>query len=162
VQYAVDSVFASPEARELERLLVAVASPGQATLLRAALATELLGVQAHEIVALEDERAWDARVDAFHEYHHRSRAPGVPPMLRGCCRRGGVYARLLAHEDGERRLTNLLHVAELLEAAWLRTPGGIDALVEWLADATRDAEWDEEERQLRLESDERLVKIVTV
>src|SRR5439155_5254222 len=59
-------------------------------------------------------------------------------------------------------LTNVLHLMELLEAQWLMTPGAIDALVEGLADARNAAEADAEEQQLRLESDERLVKIVTV
>jgi len=163
VQQAVDSVFASREATELERVLLAIADPGQASLLRAALATEMLGVGGDDILALdEDERAWERRADAFHDYRHLWRTVGFAAMLRELMRREDVARRLLAFEDGERRLTNLLHLAELLQGAWLHAPGSIDALVEWLAEARRAAEVDEDEQQLRLESDERLVKIVTV
>ncbi len=163
VQQAVDSVYGSREAIELERVLLAVADPGQPRLLRAALATEMLGASARDILALDDdERAWERRVDAFDEYRHKWRTEGFAVMLRQLLRREDVAGRLLAFDDGERRLTNLLHLAELLQVEWLAAPGAIDALVEGLADARRAAAWDAEDQQLRLESDERLVKIVTV
>ena len=163
VQQAVDSVFGSREALELERVLLAITSPGQGPLLRAALATELLGASGADVLGLdEDERAWEARVDAFHDYHDVWRTRGFAAMLRELLRREDVPRRLLAHDDGERRLTNVLHVGELLQGRETRAGGGMDALVEWLADARRAADVDEDEQQLRLESDERLVKIVTV
>ena len=148
---------------DLERVLAAIADPGRAAALRGALATELLGASGGEIVALEaDERAWEARVDAFHYYHNLWRTRGFAPMVRELMRREDVARRLLAFDDGERRLTNLLHLTELLQAWSARTQGGLDALVEWLADGREGARQEEDEQQLRLESDERLVTIVTV
>ena len=70
--------------------------------------------------------------------------------------------RLLAHEDGERRLTNLLHLGELLQDEAARHPRGLDALVQWMAARAADRQPQSEEQQLRLESDEHVVKIVTV
>jgi exodeoxyribonuclease V beta subunit len=163
VQQAVDSVFASREAADLERVLAAVADPGRASALRAALATEILGATADDILTLDaDEHAWETRVDAFHDYHNLWRTRGFAPMLRELMRREDVARRLLAFDDGERRLTNLLHLAELLQAWAARTQGGLDALVEWLADGRAGARPEEDEQQLRLESDDRLVTIVTV
>jgi exodeoxyribonuclease V beta subunit len=168
VQQAVDSVFASREAEEVERVLVAIAEPGQAPLVRAALATEMLGWDADRLEALaNDDVAWDERIERFHEYHQWWQSRGFASMWRELLVREGVAARLLAFPDGERRMTNLAHTAELLQAATMRRRGGIAALIEWLADARgatdgRPVEMNEDEHLLRLESDANLVQIVTV
>jgi exodeoxyribonuclease V beta subunit len=166
VQQAVHSVFGSREAAELERVLLAIAEPGQAPLVRAALATEMLGCTAEDLERLAaDDAAWDARIEAFHEDHHRWETHGFVSMLRNLLAREAVAARLLAYPDGERRMTNLGHATELLHAAALRRRGGIEGLIEWLADArgaVRPAEMTEDEHLLRLESDAGLVQIVTV
>jgi exodeoxyribonuclease V beta subunit len=73
----------------------------------------------------------------------------------------GVPQRLLAFRDGERRLTNLLHLAELSHVASRARPG-MAALLKWLGDRRRAPANKDEEQQLRLESDENLVRIVTV
>lgn len=163
VQQAVDSVYSSREATELERVLMAVAAPARGTLLRAALATDVMGVRGEEILELDaNEDEWERRVDAFHGYRQIWVDRGFAAMLRRLLRDEDVARRLLAFDDGERRLTNILHLMELLEAEWLAAPGAIDALIESLADAREAAEPEADEQQLRLESDERLVKIVTV
>jgi exodeoxyribonuclease V beta subunit len=163
VQQAVDSVYASREAMELERVLLAVAEPARGALVRAALATDLLGVPGEGILALDqDEDEWERRVEAFHDYKQTWLGKGFAAMLRELLRKEDVACRLLAFDDGERRLTNVLHLMELLEVEWLAAPGAVDALIEGLADARNAAEPDAEDQQLRLESDERLVKIVTV
>src|SRR5207237_465576 len=95
----------------------------------------------------------------------RWRAHGFVLMWRDLMVRERVAERLLAYPDGERRLTNLSHAVELLQAAAVRRRGGIDGLVEWLADAraaVRPADVTEDEHLLRLESDADLVQIVTV
>ena len=70
-------------------------------------------------------------------------------------------AGLLALQDGERRLTNMLHLAELAQHA----ETGLDgprALSDWLAQRIAAADQDREEEQLRLESDADRVRIVTL
>ena len=70
VQEAEDSVFASREAEQLRRVLLAVAEPGRDPLLRAALGTELFEVSGEALAALlDDDRAWTGWVDAFHRHH---------------------------------------------------------------------------------------------
>ena len=58
-------------------------------------------------------------------------------------------------------MTNLLHLAELLQVAG-RTHPGMVGLLKWLGDRRRVPTNRDEEQQLRLESDENLVRIVTV
>ena len=162
VEYSQASVFESREALELERVLMAVAEPGREALVRAALATEMLGGDGASIQALrEDEAAWQRRLETFHELHLLWRDHGFIRMFRALLAREGVAARLLGYSDGERRLTNLNHLAELLQAHSVEERGGMEGLILWLAEHRRNA-GQGEESVLRLESDEHLVKIVTV
>ena len=170
-----DSVFASDEAADLLRLLQAVAAPHSLRLARAALATALLGLELRELLQLaSDDAAFDARCATLAELQRVWQAQGVLPMLRRALHAFGLPARWLAADrgegggkgGGERRLTNVLHLAELLQAA-SATLEGEGALLRWLAQQIDDAEAGRggqasEEQVLRLESDADLVKVVTV
>lgn len=159
-----DSVFDADEARDLSHLLRAVAEPGNALLMRTALATRLLGWSAKRIHALgEDEDGWEAKAAAFHGYHRIWREHGFMQMLYRLMRSEGITGALLALPDGERRLTNLLQLAELAQVASRLLPG-IENMLRWLADERALAGEGEcsDEQQMRLESDENLVQIVTI
>jgi len=76
--------------------------------------------------------------------------------------RESVAARLLAHPDGERRLTNLLHLGELLHRREREGRPGMEGLIKWLSRHRLGTAPEQEEFQLRLESDRELVQIVTI
>ncbi|MEO5347326.1 MAG: exodeoxyribonuclease V subunit beta [Magnetococcus sp. YQC-9] len=165
-----ESVFASPCALELFHWLAACAAPEDTRLLRTAMATATLGVAWLEIDALaRDERLLEARIRQFVGYREIWRRQGVLPMLRRLLHEFGVSARLLAgggagERSGERLLTDLLHLAELLGEREAEG-GGESALLRFLDEALREAEEgarEESERLTRLESDAGLVRIVTV
>ena len=163
VQLGEASVFSSHEAAEIERVLLAVAQPGREPLVRAALATDLIGLGGNALESLdEDEAAWEARANAFLDYQALWRDQGFVQMFRRLMKAEGVAARLLRYEDGERRLTNVLHLTELLQAAAGADHLGMEGLIDWLAAHRQNGETAPEEAQLRLESDENLVKIATI
>ncbi len=156
-----DSVFRSPEAEQLERVLRAAAEPRRDSLLRAALATELLGLTAPELARLDQDRpAWDRWAGVFEQCHETWRARGFMPMIRRLLAAEGVAGRLSAFQDGARRLTNLFHLAELLHVESGRLPG-VAAQLAWFA-GQRQEPAGAEDQELRLESDENLVQIMTV
>ncbi|MHB8248452.1 MAG: exodeoxyribonuclease V subunit beta [Acidithiobacillus sp.] len=157
-----DSVFASAEAEDLERILLAIAEPGNGGRLRAALATPLWGKDARD---LEDMRLNDTletaiweRVDA---YRRRWERDGCMAMFRQWLQGEQVMGRMLLWSDGERRLTNLLHLAELLHQEEQAQGLGREALLRWFA-RQRQAPAGSEEHLLRLESDADLVQILTI
>ncbi|HXG29161.1 MAG TPA: exodeoxyribonuclease V subunit beta [Nevskiales bacterium] len=163
VQQAQDDVFDTLEAQELERVLLALAEPGREALVRAALAGSLMGADGARLYALsQNESAWEAVLEDFHRYHRLWRERGFMPMFRAWLAEQGVASRLLAHRDGERRLTNLLHLAELLQKQASAARLGLEGLVKWFADRRASRGGADEEALLRLESDEQLVKIVTI
>lgn len=162
VRQGQDNVFESPEALELERVLLAIAEPGREALLKAALATELMGYTANAIATLQqDEPGWEALFDRFQTYHQLWLSLGFSPMFRRWFEESRVTGNLPEYRDGERRLTNLLHLAELLQVE-SRRRSGIEALLTWFAHVIRQPSKSGEEAQLRLESDARRVKIVTI
>lgn len=155
------SVWHSDEAEEVERVLLAVAAPAREGLVRAALATVLLGSDAAQLAAwAADERAWSERLSCFLDDLLLYRERGFMALWRRLLRREGVVARILARPDGERRMTNYRHLAELLQAAEHAGALDLEGLARHLARA-RDAS-ESEEAQLRLESDAQLVRIVTI
>ena len=161
VELSQASVFRSTDAEDLDRVLAAMLEPAREKKLKAALATEAMGVDAAAIEALAaDEPALLALVQRFAAYRETWLARGVGFMLRQWMAAERVTARLLARPDGERRLTNLLHLVECLHEA-AQTLGTPDTLLRWFQSQRRDPEVDDA-TQLRLESDRNLVQIVTI
>ncbi len=157
-----DSVFDGGEARSLLFWLRACAEPEQERLLKAALATPVLGLPLARLDRFnQDELVWEAEVERFRTYRRIWRLQGVLPMLRRLLGDLDVPARLLALVDGERSLTNLLHLAELLQAAAVDLDGE-QALIRWLAEQIEQPGSAADEQVLRLESDEDLVRVITI
>ena len=157
-----DSVYTTPEAHELLWLLQAVLAPEQERMLRTALATSLFAFDAAQLDALDqDARGWDELVDTFARWQLLWQQRGVLPMLRQLMQERQLAENLLASENGERRLTDLLHLGELLQeaAAQLDSP---HALVRYLAQQIANPDSQSSSQQLRLESDRHLVQIVTI
>lgn len=164
VRYGQDSIFETPDALEVERVLLAIAHPAREGLVRSALATQLMGVRGDALAAL-DGAAWLQRLEDFHRWHVQARDQGFIRMWRSWQLEAGVAERLLALPDGERLMTNLQHLSDLLAALAHDDQLGIEALAKHLADARNDARSETnsgEGRLLRLESDENLVRIVTI
>jgi len=161
VELSQASVYESPDAEEIERLLYAILEPARASLLRAALATEMMGHDADAIATISaDETKLLTFVTRFADYRDTWLRDGVGVMLRQLMVREAVNERLLMRADGERRLTNLLHLAECLHEAAESHPAP-DALLRWFT-AQRAGDSSDEATQLRLESDRNLVQIVTI
>ncbi|UTH76515.1 exodeoxyribonuclease V subunit beta [Chromobacterium sp. IIBBL 290-4] len=156
-----ESVFASREAEELQALLSAWAEPVNEGRLRRALATELAGLDAAELKAeLEDESRWERHLAKNGDDHQQWREHGFMSAWRHYLARERVAERLLPLPDGERRLTNLGHLAELIQQE-SESRQGMAPLLAWFAGRVADPPRGED-AVLRLESDAALVKIVTV
>lgn len=163
------SVFATAEAVDLLRWLEAVAQPLDGRRARAAYASATFGLTWEDLAAqAQDEAAWDDRVALLRELHGRWQQQGVLAMLRLTLHRLQLPARRLAQPEGERSLTNVLHLAELLQRASTQLEGEA-ALARWLAERIAEAHSGQgddaglgDERIVRLESDAGLVQVITV
>jgi exodeoxyribonuclease V beta subunit len=157
-----DSVVDSEEAADVLRWLHAVANPLDGGLARAAFATGTAGLSLAALARMSsDELGWEERVEQLKALHVVWQRQGVLAMLRRFVHELNLPSTLLRQSGGERRLTNLLHLAELLQSA----SGGLDgeqALIRWFAEQVAGIGEGGDERVLRLESDAELVKVVTV
>lgn len=158
-----DSVLESIEAHDTLLWLRAVAEPSSDTAMRAALATRTLFLGYGELEQLNvDERHWERRGQQLFELRETWRRAGVLAMLHRFLHVFDLPARLLGQAGGERALTNLLHLAELLQQA-ASTIEGEQALIRYLAERIEDtASHTGEDQVVRLESDDDLVKVVTI
>ena len=156
------SVYQTHEAEELERLLIAVIQPARESLVRAALLTDLMGGDGnrlHELAAAEGD--WEECMVRFHRYQGLWRDHGFMRMFRELAASEDLYPRLLRFNDGERRLTNLLQLAELIHAQGQRR-GGMGVQLKWFSAVRHDPPVGDEPSLMRLESDDDRVRIVTV
>ncbi|WP_336219709.1 exodeoxyribonuclease V subunit beta [Citrobacter amalonaticus] len=157
-----DSVFETLEAQEMLWVLQAVMTPEKETTLRSALATSMMGLNARDIETLNDnEIAWDRVVEEFVGYRQIWQKRGVMPMLRALMSSRHIAENLLATAGGERRLTDILHISELLQGAASQLESE-HALVRWLSQHILEPDSNAASQQMRLESDKHLVQIVTI
>jgi len=157
-----ESVFSTPEARDLLWLLQAVLTPEKERVLRSALATGILGLTAKQIDDLNhDEKSWEKIVDEFARYAMVWQKRGVLPMLRMVMAQRQIAETLLSGADGERRLMDVMHIGELLQEMSLQLEGE-HTLTRWLAQQIAHPDHQSDVQQMRLESDKHLVQISTI
>ncbi|MEX1351061.1 MAG: exodeoxyribonuclease V subunit beta [Desulfobacterales bacterium] len=163
VLYTTANIFDSPEALEVEKILTAIADPTSISRLKAALATDIMGVTAEDLDFdhVESHR-WQIRFARNRKYYELWNQGGFIRMFRQFLALEQIQERLLGLVDGERRLTNVLHLTEILHRQETESSMGITGLLRWLAQQRDPLTHRLEEHQLRLESDEKAVKIVTI
>lgn len=158
-----DSIYASAEAGDLLFWLKAMAEPLNEQKVRAALSTATFGWSYQELQALNaDEPLWEQHLERFLRYQQYWQQDGILPALRHLLAEYALPQKLRADTEGERVLTNLLHLAELLQQASIHLEGS-EALVRFLAEAIADpGSADSDATIMRLESDANLIKIITI
>ncbi len=156
-----ESVFHTNEARALGQLILALLTPGDERILRAALCDDLLCGDAAQVYHWQQhELAWEEKLEQFRQYHELWRDGGFMIMFQRLLHEQALPGKMLQREGGERALSNLLQLAELLQNASKRLHS-MEALAQWYFEQIEETAEDEE-RQMRLESDESLVQIVTI
>lgn len=158
-----DSVFATGEASDLLRWLRAVAAPSNASLVRSALATATIGLSLSELEQLSnDDEVFDLRCEQLRWLRAVWNERGILAMLRKMLHDFSLPERWRRLADWERRLTNVLHLAELLQQASTELEGE-QALIRWLGSSIADTgSTAADEHLLRLESDADLIRVVTI
>ncbi len=170
VVYGGQSVWSTAEAKELERLLWAVAAPEDEGLLRGALATTIVGATADQLhdffigqgsPGIQADK-WEKILERFRGYRALWQEQGFVAMMQRLISREGIRARLLSLPQGERRMTNLLHLVELIQQGAAQRKMGISGLLRWMGDQIRGGSMESDATLLRLESDEEAVRILTI
>ena len=157
-------VLASDEADELVRLAQAIASPRDGVAVRAAMATRLWGCDAclvADTLRNDGNDAWNSILNRLVRARTMWLRHGAATALSGLLNELGATARLLSLRGGDRRVTNVRHVLEILQEADAASAITPDAVLSWVA-SERCSAITPERREMRLESDAEAVQILTI
>lgn len=161
-------IFDAPEAQAIYFLLLAVAEPQNERAIWRCLAETLFGFKDWQFGGLKQQTQPLAEMLKTFDYlHQRWLRGGVLAMIREALGQLQVFAHWqemgLDTTGGEwqRSLSNINQLAELLQQQSSVYRGHF-ALIRWLGDKIVGAEAADDESKQRLESDEKLVRIVTI
>jgi len=160
----VQSVLSTPAAHDWLRLLSALEQPTSRSFAAATGLTPFVGMTAAEL-AVADEETWEELHSRIHNWAALLRHSGVATLFSHVSATEGLPDRLLRVVDGERQLTDLGHIAELLHAEAGQAQLGLAALRAWLArriDEVSSEGAEAEQRSRRLDSDAAAVQVLTV
>ncbi len=182
------NIFATAEAKDVAVLLRAIAEPANATAIRSALATELFpiddkilyqfiasGIAASSAREIQTGTAdhnddcavflqtWENVLEAFRQAKEDLVFGSLIKAVTRLFTAFGVQHHLLSSENGERRITNLMQLVELIHNVSLDRNLGLEGTVDWLMRQLDKRTRDHNDAfELRLESDARAVRIMTV
>lgn len=161
VLYGTESVFLSEEAISMKYLLSAVAEPTNEVFVKTALSTPLFGYSGNKILQLNrNESLWNSVLNNFQEYNSLWTISGFITMFNKLMINEESRSKILLSSGGERSMTNILHIAELLHRTEIRERPGHRGLIKWLTGKINSDRG--EENQLRLESDGNAVSLITI
>jgi exodeoxyribonuclease V beta subunit len=161
-----ESVLTTTAAGEWSALLEAMEQPANRPRAVAVALTPFLGMSADD-VAVAEEPEWEEVHARLHRWSDTLRQRGVASLFRAVLAGEGVPRRLLREPDGERRLTDLGHIARLLHVEASEGSHGASGLRSWLArridEATTGREGAAaEERSRWIDSDADAVQVLTI
>ena len=158
--YTGDSdVFTSEAAEDWLCLLEAFDQPHRPGMVHAAAATLFFGETAETLAAGGDPLT-DRVAETLREWAGHARERGVAAIYEAA-QLGGMGDRVLSWEDGERHMTDLAHMTQLLQDVAHRERLGLPGLRDWLR-KQRDERSGATERNRRLDSDATAVQVMTV
>jgi exodeoxyribonuclease V beta subunit len=153
------SVLLSDAAADWQTLLEALEQPATTRRVRALGLTAFGGLTAADLDAQGDD-ATDRLADLVRGWLDLFRTRGIAAVHEAIVA-GGLDARVLARPEGERLLTDLDHLAQVLHEIARRDRLGLPALLAWLR-AERAVADKSSERTRRLDTDAAAVQILTI
>lgn len=157
-----ESVLQTEEFNDIDHFLRAVSQPGRTSLIKRALITPLFGIQPGEMMALEEnELEWEHTMNSFKNWHDLWNQKGFYFMIRQFMKDRKIRERFLEYENGERKLTNFQQITEILHRESVAGKSSIPQLISWI-DHLKKSDQSAEENKIRLETDARALKIMTI
>jgi exodeoxyribonuclease V beta subunit len=155
-----NSVFQTTECDELYVVLNSLADPDDIVLLKRAMTVSWFGLSGVELYGIwQDDTAFNRYYSRFQGYAETWQNQGVLYMMKRFLEVENVFVTLAAGERAERKISNIQHLIELLQHAEDENVYGSAQLLQWLR---RNMKSPTGEYELRLDSDDDAVRIVTM
>ncbi|MEY8765711.1 MULTISPECIES: exodeoxyribonuclease V subunit beta [Francisella] len=153
-----DNVYHSQEATEILALMEGINDLENKSMLKRALSTSLLGGRADKFISYIDENdvsAWDEEIEKAKSLRQQWHKYGFMAFIMQI-----IHQNFTQRSDSkERVITNILHLAELIKVAENKYKHP-NQLIKWYRQQLNSTATSEGE--LRLESDDNLIKIITI
>lgn len=153
-----DNVYHSQEATEILALMEGINDLENKSMLKRALSTSLLGGSADKFIDYIDENdisAWDEEIEKAKSLRQQWHKYGFMAFIMQI-----IHQNFIQRSDSkERVITNILHLAELIKVAENKYKHP-NQLIKWYRQQLNSTATSEGE--LRLESDDNLIKIITI
>ncbi|TFH24036.1 MAG: exodeoxyribonuclease V subunit beta, partial [Myxococcales bacterium] len=163
VQRRCGDIHDSEEMTELARVATAVVDPASVSRVKAALSTRLWGLGPQQIREVgDDENEWQDVVELLAMRRDIWLERGFMRMIGSLAARLAIRPRLAAYEDGDRRLTNFRHAAEILHQAELEQHLSPAGLLRWRAREKQRTRGGRDAAELRIEREVQSVEIATL
>jgi len=155
------SLIESEETADVFTILTALLEPRKSDLLRMALLSASLG--GGQLLAPNNDAEFDSITHQMADLHKRWHQLGLMPMMLDFVQQFNVRTRLLGLQQGQRRITNFMHVIELLDDKARTQKLTPTATVQWLEMAIQGSILDTESEvlELRIATDDAAVQIRT-
>lgn len=157
------SVFASDECRELALVLRALCAPGDPEILKTAMTCSWFGLSGDRLQNIWQEgdggESWLERFQGYGQCWHEL---GFLVMMGRLLAGERVFEHLARLEWAERRITNINHLLELVHATIEEEGLAPAQVLQWLIQLIDGDGTSPEKSELRLESDEQALRIVTL
>ncbi len=165
------SIFQSPEASRVYLILRAVLNPASEKNIFSALGTNFFNLEADEIYKLRmggdielngKMTTFDTVVDSFARYGTLWNERGIFPMMTALMREENFTGNIFRVGGGERELTNLKHLIEVLQSMEQGEKLSPLEVLNLFGKYIENPPAEKDRYELRLESDDKLVKIMTM
>ncbi len=159
------SVLSTEIAQDIEAVLEATLMPGDGSAVRRAMLTRLLGVSPYELNTMSDED-WSGWVSRFRTLHEKWHNEGVVRFLEELLRTTEAETRIATDPTARRKLTDLLHIEELLLRGERERRRDPVALMSWFRRLRRGSPEDTmvayEELQQRPDAESDTIRVTTI
>lgn len=157
-----ESIFQTHEFQQTHMLLQGIFSFNRDSTVKAALLTFYYGLSGEALFNLfRDEKEWESTINQFRAYHDIWLRNGFYPMMLKLMEDLNISQTILRFEGGERRLTNILQVIELIHQTQLEKKLNMEGTLRWMKHMIESPN-DGGENEIRLETDRDSLKIMTL
>ncbi|MGB4499490.1 MAG: exodeoxyribonuclease V subunit beta [Methylococcaceae bacterium] len=158
-----DSIYDTDEAGDVLIWLEAMANPRNEGKVRTAVSTGTLGFSKERLFDLTlDDVQWETHLERFQTYQTCWQESGILPALRLLIHDYGLHLNSKNDNESERKLTNVLHLTELLQQHSSKIEGE-EALIHHFAQLLESKNQRSAKNNIiRLESDSNLIQIITI
>ena len=167
INLSAQDVFKSDTCGHILAWLRAIHEPGRSTYVRTAATTPLIGLDGSTLAGLDADQpealsVWEQWMGDLRDWRERFERRGFLATFGDAMARRQIQVRLLSRTDGERRVSDLHHLCELIHAGQTDGRLGLSGLITWVEQQRLTRAEDEEAVDIRLETEGGAVKIQTM